>query len=153
MFDSDNLPYAGYTESGKTGSGVRPDLIVDFDPSIDRIVIDHAANVNSFTIAYFDSQNRAPYYIGGQFDRIQVVIRRGNYHPIADLFTQDPAGADLQVLFMADADEFPGGISERAVIAQYNGGGLDFQVAAHEIGLLGVGGQIGAFGLAQIQFV
>jgi hypothetical protein len=88
---------------------------------------------------------------------VQVVIRRGDYNLTTGTFTQfgvgSGAGADYQVLFMTDGDEFRGSTSGRLFApGAFAGGGSDFVAASHEIAVLGLAAAGGSLSTSDIVF-
>jgi hypothetical protein len=91
---------------------VKQDFITDFTPGQDTIFIQNDNGDNTYAIAYYNSVTADATFLNAGAGDVQVVIRRGDYNLTTGTFTQfgvgSGAGADYQVLFMTDGDDFAG---------------------------------------------
>ncbi|WP_413891663.1 beta strand repeat-containing protein [Candidatus Skiveiella danica] len=142
-----NNPANGYTEAGKSTAAIKQDVVTDFTPGDDLIQVDSfAGGDNTYTILYFFGQgSNGVVQSNGGLD-IQIVIRRGNYNSQFGTFNLDANGADLQVLFADDGDDF-------GPLALNDGGFSAFTAAQHEIALLGAGQHIGSIAHSDFLFI
>jgi hypothetical protein len=89
---------------------------------------------------------------------VQVVVRRGDYNLTTGTFTQfgvgSGAGADYQVLFMTDGEQFRGTrwVHVSRAPGAFAGGGSDFNAASHEIAVLGLAAAGGSLSTTDIVF-
>jgi Ca2+-binding RTX toxin-like protein len=162
VFDSASLVNAlvanpAYTEAGKSTQLALggQDVITDFTPGVDTIQIDAVNADNSYAIAYYASQTAVATNIGSiAAQDVQIVIRRGDYNANGT-FNQSATGADYQVLFAANGDDFSATMAARNVIfpGAFAGGGTDFTEAVHEIGILGLAAMGGSLTTSDFVFV
>jgi hypothetical protein len=122
---------------------VKQDFITDFTPGQDTIFIQNDNGDNNYAIAYYNSVTADATFINSGAGDVQVVVRRGDYNLTTGTFTQfgvgSGAGADYQVLFMTDGDNFGGTVGARLFApGAFAGGGSDFNAASHEIAVLGL---------------
>jgi hypothetical protein len=106
------------TELGKsTNPDLKQDFITDFTPGQDTIFIQNDNGDNDYAIAYYNSVTADATFINAGAGDVQVVVRRGDYNLTTGTFTQfgvgSGAGADYQVLFMTDGDNFRGTVGAR----------------------------------------
>ena len=151
----------GTTVSTELGKSTRPDLkqdfITDFTPGQDTIFINNQAGDNNYAIAYYNSVTAEATFINAGAGDVQVVVRRGDYNLSTGTFTQfgvgSGAGADYQVLFMVNGDNFAGPVGARLFApGAFAGGGSDFDAASHEIAVLGLAAAGGSLSTADIVF-
>jgi hypothetical protein len=145
-------------ELGKsTNPAIKQDFITDFTPGQDTIFINNQAADNNYAIAYYNSVTADATFINSGAGDVQVVVRRGDYNLTTGTFTQfgvgSGAGADYQVLFMTDGDNFGGTVGARLFApGAFAGGGSDFNAASHEIAVLGLAAAGGSLSTADIVF-
>jgi hypothetical protein len=153
---TDSLTVA--TELGKsTSPTLKQDFITDFTPGQDTIFIQNDNGDNDYAIAYYNSVTADATFINAGAGDVQVVVRRGDYNLTTGTFTQfgvgSGAGADYQVLFMVDGDNFAGTVGARLFApGAWAGGGTDFNNASHEIAVLGLAAAGGSLSTADIVF-
>lgn len=138
---------AGSKDSGKGTHELGNDVIYDFNPAHDKIIVDVAnPNPNGTSIAFFDGSDWT--FDWGGFDtNPNVVVRRGTYSDDGTgTFNVYSAGNDYQVLFLTEGLNF----------GPFNlqGNGQDaYGAAAHEIALVGAALHSGSFDHTDIVFV
>ena len=146
------------TELGKsTDPTLKQDFITDFTPGQDTIFIQNDNGDNNYAIAYYNSVTADATFINAGAGDVQVVVRRGDYNLSTGTFTQfgvgSGTGADYQVLFMVDGNDFAGPVGVRLLApAAWAGGGSDFNAASHEIAVLGLAAAGGSLSTADIVF-
>ena len=145
------------TELGKSTNTVKQDFITDFTPGQDTIFIQNDNGDNTYAIAYYNSNVADATFIANGGTDVQVVIRRGDYNLTTGTFTQfgvgSGAGADYQVLFMQDGNDFAfSALARIAAPAAWAGGGVDFVAASHEIAVLGLAAAGGSLSTSDIVF-
>jgi Ca2+-binding RTX toxin-like protein len=146
------------TELGKsTNPTLKQDFITDFTPGQDTIFIQNDNGDNNYAIAYYNSVTADATFINAGAGDVQVVVRRGDYNLSTGTFTQfgvgSGTGADYQVLFMVDGNDFAGPVGVRLLApGAWAGGGSDFNAASHEIAVLGLAAAGGSLSTADIVF-
>jgi len=148
------------SELGKSTNLLKQDFITDFAPGQDLIFINNQDGDNDYAIAYYNSVTADATFLNAGAGDVQVVIRRGDYNLTTGTFTQfgvgSGSGADYQVLFMAEGDNFAGPVGFRIFggnPAAFAGGGSDFVAASHEIAVLGLAAAGGSLSTSDIQFI
>jgi hypothetical protein len=145
------------TELGKSTAAVKQDFITDFTPGQDTIFIQNDNGDNNYAIAYYNSVTADATFVNSGAGDVQVVVRRGDYNLTTGTFTQfgvgSGTGADYQVLFMTDGDNFGGTVGARLFApGAFAGGGSDFNAASHEIAVLGLAAAGGSLDRRDIVF-
>jgi len=148
------------TELGKSTAAVKQDFITDFTPGQDTIFIQNDNGDNDYAIAYYNSVTADATFVNALANDVQVVVRRGDYNLTTGTFTQfgvgSGAGADFQVLFMEDGNNFStnvlGLLGRANNAALFTGGGSDFNAASHEIAVLGLAAAGGSLDTTDIVF-
>ena len=145
------------TELGKSTAAVKQDFITDFTPGQDTIFIQNDNGDNNYAIAYYNSVTADATFVNSGAGDVQVVVRRGDYNLTTGTFTQfgvgSGTGADYQVLFMTDGDNFGGTVGARLFApGAFAGGGSDFNAASHEIAVLGLAAAGGSLDTTDIVF-
>jgi hypothetical protein len=139
------------TELGKsTSPTLKQDFITDFTPGQDTIFIQNDNGDNDYAIAYYNSVTADATFINAGAGDVQVVVRRGDYNLTTGTFTQfgvgSGAGADYQVLFMVDGDNFAGTVGARLFApGAWAGGGptsMPPRTRSRCLGLAAAGGSL-----------